>query len=114
MLFLVMYFILAFILVFQGLHLAGEQKEPLGTLPEEVGLPAPKSFAWGAFLMTWGGLAIVFGLLGFQWDYFVSMRPAVFGLGWIILAVYAAWVVFAARRIVYMGTPSADDGHGHH
>src|SRR5260370_41927 len=51
MLFLVSYFILASILVFQGLHLVGEQTEPLGTLPEQVGLPPPTSFAWGAFLM---------------------------------------------------------------
>lgn len=117
MLFLVHYFLLAAILVFQGLHILGEQKEPLGTLPEEVGLPAPKSFAWGAFLMTWGGLALVLGLMGFRWDYFVPMRQAILGLGWLILVVYAAWVIFAARRIQYMGTRSAeagDHGHGHH
>ncbi|HJU83077.1 MAG TPA: hypothetical protein VJ600_02600 [Holophagaceae bacterium] len=112
---LMMYFVLASVLVFQGLHLASEPTAPLGTLPEETALPAPKSFAWGAFLLTWGGLAILVGLLGFQWDFFVSMREAILVLDWIILAVFGAWVVFMARRIDYIGTPSADDhGHGHH
>ena len=115
MLFLMMYFVLASVLVFQGLHLASEPTAPLGTLPEEVALPAPKSFAWGAFLVTWGGLALAFGLLGFKFDWFVPIRPAVFVLDWIVLAAYGVWVVFMARRIEYIGTPAADDhGHGHH
>ena len=36
MIFLVFYFILFVVLIFQGTHVAGEVKTPLGTLPEEA------------------------------------------------------------------------------
>jgi hypothetical protein len=112
--FQIFYFLLAMVLLFQGLHLVGEIKEPLGTVPEEVSQAPEKSLGWGSFLLTYAALAIVFGLLGYQWDYFVSMRPVIFFLGCVSMAVFGAWVVFGGRWVEYIGTPSEDHGHGDH
>ncbi len=112
MLFLVFYFILSAILIFQGLHLSGEVAQPLGTLPEEVGQAPEPSKKWGAFLMTYGALSAAVGLAGFQWDFFLPARTAVFGLGAVTLAIYTCWLLFAARTVEFIGKPS--DDHGHH
>ncbi|HJV89013.1 MAG TPA: hypothetical protein VJ623_01800 [Holophagaceae bacterium] len=117
MMFLVFYFLLSAVLFFQGLHLSGEVTQPLGTLPEEVGQAPEPSKKWGAFLMTYGTLAAAVGLAGFQWPFFVPARPAVIALGGVVLAVYALWLLFAARKVEFIGKPSADHGdhgHGHH
>lgn len=117
MVFLVFYFILSAVLLFQGLHLSGEVSQPLGTLPEEVGQAPEPSKKWGAFLMTYGALAMAVGLAGFQWAFFLPARPAVFGLGVLVLGIYACWLMFAARTVEFIGKPSADHGdhgHGHH
>ncbi|MBI3131651.1 MAG: hypothetical protein HYZ13_10025 [Acidobacteria bacterium] len=112
MVFLVFYFILSAVLLFQGLHLSGEVSQPLGTLPEEVGQAPEPSKKWGAFLMTYGALAALVGLAGFQWPFFLPARPAVFGLGALILAIYTCWLLFAARTVEFIGKPT--DDHGHH
>ncbi len=117
MMFLVFYFILSAVLFFQGLHLSGEVTQPLGTLPEEVGQAPEPSKKWGAFLMTYGTLATLVGLAGFVSAFFLPARPAVFGLGLVILAIYACWLIFAARTVEFIGKPSddhGDHGHGHH
>ena len=114
MMFLVFYFILSAVLLFQGLHLSGEVAQPLGTLPEEVGQAPEPSRKWGAFLMTYGALAIALGLAGFAWPFFTPARAAVFGLGLVILGIYTCWLLFAARTVEFIGTPSDDHGHGHH
>ena len=115
MLSLVFYFLLSAVLVFQGLHLSGEVSQPLGTLPEEVGQAPESSTKWGSFLMTYGALMAAVGLAGFQWDFFLPARGAVAALGVVALAIYACWPLFAARRVEFIGKPTADDhGHGHH
>jgi len=114
MLFLVFYFILCAILLFQGLHLASEIKSPLGVLPEEVAQAPRPSYAWGSYLMAFGGFSALFGLLGFAWPFFLPMRPVLFTLGWASLALFGLWVVFFGRKAEFMGTPTVADDHGHH
>jgi hypothetical protein len=114
MLFLVFYFLLSAVLFFQGLHLSGEVSAPIGTLPEEVGQAPEPSRKWGAFLMTYGALAAIVGLASFQWAFFLPARTPIFQLGAVTLAVYACWLLFAARTVEFIGKPSDDHGHGHH
>lgn len=116
MVFLVFFFILFAVMVFQGTHLAGEVRRPLGTLPEEVVQDPAVSTRWGRALVTLGFLGSLVGLLGFQVSAFAALRPAFFGLGVVVLAAYGLWIIFLGRKPEFIGKPAvADDhGHGHH
>lgn len=116
MLFLVFYFTLFVILVFQGTHLVGEVKTPLGTLPEEIGQNPVAAARWGVLLITIGFLGSALGLLGFRYPAMTALRPACFALGLGVLALFGVWVIFLGRKAEFMGKPTvADDpGHGHH
>ena len=116
MLFLVFYFVLFLVLVFQGTHVAGEVKTPLGTLPEEVGQSPVSSARWGILLITVGFLGAILGLLGFRSPALAAARPAFLFIGLAMLAVFGLWVIFLGRKPEFMGKPApADDhGHGHH
>ena len=116
MLFLVFYFILFTVLVFQGTHVAGEVRMPLGTLPEEVSQSPVAAARWGVILILAGFLGAILGLLGFRSPAIAALRPAVFGLGLVLLALYGLWIIFLGRKPEFMGKPAvADDhGHGHH
>ncbi|WP_306590088.1 hypothetical protein [Geothrix sp. 21YS21S-4] len=112
--FLIFYFILFAVLLFQGTHLAGEVKTPLGTLPEEVGQNPATAARWGAILIASGLLGGLAGLLGFRWAAFATARPALFILGVAILAAYGFWVIALGRRPEFIGKPTVADDHGHH
>jgi amino acid transporter len=114
MLFLVFYFILFFVLIFQGTHVAGEVKNPLGTVPEEVGQASLTSARWGLLLIGTGFLGLIIGLLGFHWTGLVALRHAFMALGLVVLGLFGLWVIFFGRKAEFVGTPAATDGHDHH
>jgi hypothetical protein len=116
MLFLALYFVLFLILIFQGTHVAGEVKTPLGTLPEEVEQNPVASARWGIALIATGFLGLVVGLLGFRSPALAAGRLAFLYIGAAVLALYGLWVIFLGRKPEFMGKPAvADDhGHGHH
>ena len=114
MLFLVFYFILFSILIFQGTHVAAEVKHPLGTLPEEVGQNPLASARWGVVLIGTGLLGVLVGLAGFRWAGLAALRHGLMALGFIVLALFALWVVFVGRKAEFIGKPTTADGHGHH
>lgn len=114
MLFLVFYYLLAAVLIFQGAHFLGEQTQPLGTVPEEVGQAKPSSERWGGYLVAYGALMVVCGILSPTYDVLQPALAPLRTLGFLSLILFAAWVVFKGRSIVYLGTPAEDDhGHGH-
>jgi hypothetical protein len=113
MIFLVFYFILFTVLVLQGTHVAGEIKNPLGTLPEEVGQNPVASARWGVLLIVTGFLGVLLGLLGFRTPSLAAGRPVFMGLGLAVLALFGLWVIFLGRKPEFIGKPVADD-HGHH
>ncbi len=113
MLFLVFYFLLFVVLIFQGSHLAGEVKMPLGTLPEEVGQNPVAAARWGILLITAGFLGSVVGLLGFRFPALAALRPAFSALGLLVLALYGFWIIFLGRKAEFIGKPAVADDHGH-
>jgi hypothetical protein len=114
--FLVLYFVLFVVLIFQGTHVAGEVKTPLGTLPEEVGQNSVSSARWGILLITTGFFGSALGLLSFRSQALASARPTFFGMGVLVLTLFGLWVIFMGRKAEFIGKPAvADDhGHGHH
>jgi len=114
MIFLVFYFILFVVLIFQGTHVAGEVKTPLGTLPEEVGQNSVAAARWGILLITIGFFGALMGLLAFRYPSLATARPAFFALGVALLGLYSLWVIFLGRKAEFMGKPAVTDGQGHH
>ena len=114
MVFLIFYFLLFTVLVSLGTHVAGEVKNPLGTLPEEVGQAPAAAARWGIVLIAAGLLGVILGLLGFQNPGMAKARPALFILGAAVLALYGLWVIFLGRKHEFVGKPAAADDHGHH
>lgn len=114
MIFLVFYFVLFVVLIFQGTHVAAEVKTPLGTLPEEVGQNPMAAARWGILLISIGFFGSALGLLGFGSPALAALRPAFLVVGLGILALYGLWVIFLGRKAEFMGKPAVTDGHGHH
>jgi hypothetical protein len=116
MLFLIFYFLLFLVLIFQGTQVAGEVKTPLGTLPEEVGQNPVASARWGITLISVGIVGSALGLLGFRSSALASARHGLLAVGLVVLAAYGLWVIFLGRKPEFIGKPAvADDhGHGHH
>lgn len=114
LLFYIFYYVLFTVLVFQGLHLASEVGDPLGTVPEEVAQAPSPSLGWGSFLVAYGALCILIALLSHAYDYFVSALRPLMGTGWVILTVFGAWVVFKGRTVKYLGVASPALDHGGH
>jgi ABC-type nickel/cobalt efflux system permease component RcnA len=116
MLFLIFYFVLFLVLVFQGTQIAGEVKTPLGTVPEEVGQSPLAAARWGILLITVGFLGATAGLLGFRYPGLAAARPAFAGMGLALLVLFGLWVIFLGRKPEFLGKAAvADDhGHGHH
>ncbi len=114
MIFLVFYFVLFVVLIFQGTHVAGEVKTPLGTLPEEVSQNPVAAARWGILLITVGFFGSILGLLGFRYPGLAASRPAFFVIGLAILALYSLWVIFLGRKAEFIGKPAVADEHGHH
>jgi hypothetical protein len=116
MLFLVFYFLLFVVLIFQGTHVAGEVRTPLGTLPEEVAQNPAAAARWGILLIAVGILGSLLGLLGFRSPTLAAARPGFLFLGLAALVLYGVWVIFLGRKPEFIGKAAvADDhGHGHH
>ena len=117
LLFYVFYYVFSAVLVFQGLNLASEVADPLGTVPEEVGQTPTSSLGWGSFLVSYGTLCIVIALLSHPYEYFVSALRPLLGTGMVIMALFGAWVVFKGRSVKYLGEAAADlrhEGHPDH
>ena len=113
MLFDIFFFLLFAVLVFLGTHVAGEIKNPLGTLPEEVGQTPLAARRWGILLIATGLVGACLGLLGFLKPGLEAARPTFFLIGWVLLALYGLWIIFLGRKPIFVGKPAADE-HGHH
>ncbi len=108
LLFYIFYYVFSAVMVFQGLNIASEVADPLGTVPEEVGQSPTSSHGWGSFLVSYGTLCIVIALLSHPYEYFVSALRPLLGTGMVIMALFGAWVVFKGRTVKYLGEAAAD------
>lgn len=114
MLFLVFYFLLFAVLLFQGTHVAGEVKNPLGTLPEEVAQNPVAASRWGLLLILVGLFGAALGLLSFRNPGLAKALPGFFAVGVASLIGYGLWVIFLGRKAEFIGKAAPVDNHGHH
>jgi len=105
-------YVLAAVLLFQGVNLLGELRAPTVVVPPEV-RPAPvAAVRWGGFLVTYGALLALAALLSHGYDWLASALAPLRNLGAAAMAVYGLWLVFG-RKVDYTPAPVAPSAHGH-
>jgi hypothetical protein len=105
-------YLLAAVLLFQGLNLLGEQRTPTGVIPPEV-RPRPAAAArWGRLLVAYGIFLAVLALCSHVCPWLPLILVSIRDLGFGVLAVYGLWLVFG-RKVDYTPAPPSKEAHGH-
>jgi hypothetical protein len=106
--YLVLY-VLAAILVFQGVQLLGELSSPLGVVPPEVKPAGGSAARWGGFLVTFGVAMALAALLSHMIARFQgALEPLRVG-ALAIEGLFGLWLVFG-RKVDYTPVPVTDGG----
>jgi len=106
------FYLVSAVLVFQGSQALGEQKEPLGVVPEEVAQDPTRGSLWGGFLITVGLVAVLFGLLSHSLVSLQLMLGRFLAFEFLVMGAYGFYVIFLSRKVAFVGKAAAD--HGHH
>lgn len=116
MLFYAFFYLVAALLLFQGVHLLGEQRDPMGVVPAELALPAGAARVWGRLLVGVGLVGLVCGLVSHGLTPWVSRQvlTCLEVAEWLLMGIYGFWLVFIAKRVHYAGVAAAPTNHGHH
>jgi hypothetical protein len=104
-------FLLGAALLFQGLHLRAEPRDPMGVVPEEARPTDRSALVWGSVLALYGGFLLLFAAAA---TLDADFRPGVIpfrNIGVGLSVLFGLWVVFLNRKVAYLGTPAVEDGH---
>jgi len=107
-------YVLAAVLIFQGVNLLGEQAGPTSVVPPEVRPAAASASRWGGCLAGYGTLLAMAALLSHSYEWLSGAIVPMRNLGFAIMAVYGLWLVFGRRVDYTPARPAAGDAHGHH
>lgn len=113
-LFYLVHYLLASILVFQGVQQIEEQRAAMGFVPTEVVQKPAFHVFWGWTLLGLGVFALVMGLGSHAAP---ALGPVLVALDWVgllAIAVFGFSLVFIGRKVEYVDKPSAPVEHGHH
>ena len=114
MLFYLSFYLLAAVLLFQGVHALGEQTTPMGVVPAEVKTDSVRTSLCGGLLAAYGSLLALVGLLSHFNPWFVGALSPLRAIGFIAVALYGLFLVFG-RKVDYTPAPvQATAGHDHH
>lgn len=107
------FYTVAVVLVFQGTHVFGEQRAPMGVVPEEVTQEPGRARLRGLVLAAFGYLSLGAGLLSHFYPVLQPILPSVMAVGLGLMAVYGICVLFFNRVVKYQGV-SAPPVHPEH
>lgn len=113
-LFYVLHYVLAGILVFQGVQQIEEQRAAMGFVPTEVVQKPAFHVFWGWTLLGLGAFATVMGLGSHAASALGPILIAVIWVELLAMAVFGLSLVFIGRKVEYIGKPSAPAEHSHH
>lgn len=107
-------YVLAAVMLFQGVNLLVEQGAPTGVVPPEVRPADALAARWGSYLATFGGVMAVLALLSHAYSGLAVVVAPLRNIGFGSVALYGLWLVFG-RKVNYLpAAPSEADAHGHH
>ena len=105
-------YLLAAVLLFQGVNLLVEPGSPAKVIPPEL-KPAPAlAGRWGRILVTCGAVLALAALSSHVCPWLAGMLAPLRCLGFAFLAGYGLWAVFG-RRIDYRPAAPSKEVHGH-
>lgn len=113
-LFYVLYYVLASVLVFQGVQQLEEQREPMGVLPAEVVQKSGFHMFWGWTLTGLGAFAALLGLGSHAAPGAARLLVPVAWIELLAMGVFGLSLVFLGRKVEYLGKASTPVGHDHH
>jgi hypothetical protein len=105
-------YLLAAVMLFQGVNLLGEKANPTTVVPPEVRPAAVPASRWGVFLVTYGAALAVLAIMSHGCSWLAGVLVPLRNLGFAGVAVYGLWLVFG-RKIDYTPAPPAREAHGH-
>jgi len=105
-------YLLAAVMIFQGVNLLGEQRSPTSVVPPEVRPAAVPAARWGVFLTTYGSALAALAIMSHGWVLLAGALAPLRNLGFAGVAVYGLWLVFG-RKIDYTPAAPAREAHGH-
>jgi len=94
-------YVLAAVLIFQGVNLLGEQTAPTNVVPPEVRPAAAAASRWGGYLAAYGALLALLALFSHVCPWLFSALAPLRNLGFAAMAVYGLWLVFG-RKVDYL------------
>jgi len=106
-------YVLAAVLIFQGVNLLGEQTSPTNVVPPEVRPAQAPASRWGGYLVAYGTLLALVGLCSHVCVWLTGALIPLRNLGFASMAVYGLWLVFG-RKIDYSPAPPSQEAHSHH
>jgi len=110
--FYIPFYVLAAVLIFQGVQLLGEVSAPLGVVPAEVKLVPTPAGRWGGFLVTFGAAMVLAGLLSHGYPWFEGTLGLLRGTGLVIEALFGLWLIFG-RKVDYVPAKQAGEPAHH-
>jgi hypothetical protein len=106
-------YVLAAVLIFQGVNLLGEQAAPTNVVPPEVRPAGPAAARWGGYLAACGAVLALLALLSHVCPWLFSALAPLRNLGAVSMAVYGLWLVFGAKVDYTPAEATTGDAHGH-
>jgi hypothetical protein len=105
-------YILAAVMLFQGVNLLVEQGAPTGVVPPEVRPADAPASRWGSYLAMFGAVLAVVGILSHAYAWLATVLAPLRNLGFASVAAYGLWLVFG-RKVNYLPAPGGGQGsHG--
>ena len=105
-------YVLAAVMLFQGVNLLVEAGGEAKVVPPEVS-PAPASASrWGGFLVACGAVLAAAGILSHLVPALEIVLAPMRNLAILALAVYALRLVFGGK-VDYAPAPPSEEAHGH-
>ena len=105
-------YVLAAVLIFQGVNLLGEQTSPTKVVPPEVRPASVPASRWGGYLVASGIVLALIGLGSHAYAWLTGALVPLRNLGFASMAVYGLWLVFG-RKVDYTPAPPSTEAHGH-
>jgi hypothetical protein len=106
-------YLLAAVMLFQGVNLLVEQGDPSGVVPPEVRPADAPASRWGSYLAMFGAVLAVVGILSHAYGWLAVVLAPLRNLGFASVAAYGLWLVFG-RKVNYLPAPGSGSGSGNH